>query len=185
MKLLPVKCAKHSKQDTDCSRKERLGKWSNIPLEVQTAQAPPSYPTGHSELHFIHHLTHYNSFLTKSHEFSLFPCMISFLVRTTLERIRHTGLPVIVLKQTSNTIQEYSVCYSASHVPQSLPRASPLPCGLQALIKLSLSNISNHMKHPRVCTGRSLLPVQQGKGKTPTLLRLLRKSSSRKLFSLA
>lgn len=45
--------------------------------------------------------------------------------------------------------------------------ASPLPSGSQALIKLSLPNISKSHETPtRVCAGRNLLLVQQGKGET-------------------
>lgn len=65
-----------------------------------------------------------------------------------------SGLLVIIIKQKSNTIEEFGICYSASHVLQSLPQASPLPSGSQALIKLSLPNISNHMKHPHVFVQR-------------------------------
>lgn len=181
MKLLPVNCAKHLKQDTDCSRKEGLGEWSNIPWEfkqlkyhqatLQTQVTALYPPVGTLQQLFnqvlgILTVSKHDAVPCKNHNWNN---LSFFSNRTKANKQHHTGIQYLL--QCKPRTSKSST-------------ASPLPSGSGAVIKLSLPNISKSHETPtRVCAGRSLLLVQQGKGET-VLLRLLRKSSSVKLLPL-
>lgn len=171
MKVLQI----HQTLEARCRCKEEW--WNNTLLGVRRAQPPPSYSVGSSWC-FI---------------FIGYPPASTMYQPFSQDAGTHT-MPLLVKPQwenqmqgsfgepnsTSNTRREFGACYSTKHVPRSLPPASWLPFGSQALLRLSPPSWSHRTQRPRAdARGEGCCKVKARLG------RLLVKPGSGKLFPLA
>lgn len=120
----------NTKQDTDCSRKEELGDWSNIPWEFEQlkhhqATLQPQVAALHLPASTLEQLFNQVLGMLTISKRDAVPCKnhnrnnpSSFSDRTKANKQHHTGV---------------CVCYSASQVPQSLQQPPHCPLALKHL----------------------------------------------------